>query len=228
LKFRFNKSTWIIVGMILPSCAYATTWEAYTFNRDGVKKLSEKSYFPAYQTFLKALESDPMNPYVQLNLALALEASEDFERAEKAYRGVLKLVGQDSALKFQALFNLAGVQAKQKKIDEALATYQDALELNPDSIEVKTNIELLWQGGGGGGEGDKQDQKQDSKDGKGGGEPQKPDEGDGKKEKQKPQPRPADAEMERRILDEIKNQEQAIRAKDYEKGAKDAPRAKDW
>ncbi len=40
------------------------------------------------------------------------------------------------------------VQAKAKKIDAALESYQAALELDPDSIEVKNNIELLWQGSG--------------------------------------------------------------------------------
>jgi tetratricopeptide (TPR) repeat protein len=213
-----------------PYAAGATTLESYSFNRDGVRMLGEKAYYPAYQNFLKALESDPLNPYLQLNLALALEASEDFERAEKAYRGALNVAGQNPALRFQVLFNLAGVQAKRKKIEDALATYQAALELNPDSVEVKTNIELLWQGGGSGdGEGENQNQKQDQKNGKGGNEPQKPDDNSAQKEKPKtPQPRPGDTEMEKRILDEIKNQEQSIRAKDYEKGAKDVPKAKDW
>lgn len=229
MKFRSGKLLLFLLGLalVLPAAHGATTWEAYAYNRDGVRKFGEKSYFPAYQDFLKALQSDPLNPLVQLNLGRALEASEDFEKAEKAYRSVLQWVPKDAAIRFETLFNLAGVQARLKKIDEALATYQEALKLQPDSIEVKTNIELLWQGGGEG-EGESQSQQQDQKDSKGGRGDKPENSEDQKKKKPTPQPQPDDPEMVKRILDEIKNQEQSIRAKEYEKSAKDAPKAKDW
>lgn len=219
----------VSVAVITSAPAGATTLEAFNLNREGLKKFEKKSYFPAYQDFLKALTSDPLNPELHLNLARALEANEEFAKAEKIYQGALQLLAKDSSLRFEALFNLAGTQAKLKKIDEALATYQSALELNPDSIETKTNIELLWQGGGGG-EGENQEQNPQNQ-GKSGGQ------GDQQKDKpqpqQKKQPKPFESqhlssEDVKRILDEIKNQEQSIRANEYDKSSKDSPKAKDW
>lgn len=220
----------------------ATSLDAYMANREGVQKFNQKSFYPAYQNFLKALQEDPLNPQVHMNLGRTFEENEEFEKAEKAYKGALKLIPENSSLRFEGLFNLAIVQAKQDKIDEALGSYQAALEMDPDSKEVKTNIELLMQGQGGGG-------KDQDKDGKGKDKEQKK-EGEGDKDKdkdkkdpkqnqqdgqepKKPQPKPFESkdltpQDVKKILDEIKNQEQSIRAGEYERNAKDSPKGKDW
>ncbi len=208
------------------SPALATTINSYLRNREGVREYNKKSYFPAQQKFMKALEDDPLNPQVQMNLARTFEAAEDFEKAEKAYRGVLQILPPDSTLRFEVLFNWAGVLAKLKRIDDALGAYQAALALDADSVEVKTNIELLWQGGGGGGgDGDQdKDQKQDQK-GQGNRREGDPTNKGNEKPKYQGEVSPDDV---KRILDEIKNQEQNIRAQEYQKQGKDMPKAKDW
>lgn len=233
--FRNSSSlVFLLLLAVAGSLAQATTWDSFWRNREGVRKFGEEAYLPAHQAFLRALEDDPLNPQIHLNLALTYQANEELEKAEQAYTSALKLLPENSLLRFEALFNLAGVYGKERKLDEALATYQAALELNPDSKEIKTNIELLWQGGGGGGKGknDKKDQK-DQKDG------QDPNEKNGEnKEKEyqsgkEQKPRPFDSKElspqdVKKILDEVKNQEQSIRAEEYERNTKEAPRGKDW
>ena len=222
-------SKYLALLLLWAGSAHAVTLQSYWNNHKGVSRFNDKAYFPAYQNFLKALESDPLNPRLQLNLARTFEANEDFEKADKAYRGALRVLPENSDLRFEALFNLGNVDAKLQHIDEALAAYQAALEIDPESKEVKTNIELLWQGGGGQGKGegkDKKDQKEGESKGNQAQQPQEPQE---QKKKPKPfQSQELSKDDVKRILDEIKNQEQSIRANDYERGAKDAPRAKDW
>lgn len=219
----------LLITVTYAAGAGATTVNSYIHNRRGLKELEKKQYYPAYREFMHALEDDPLNPAVQMNLGHTFEANEEFEKAEGAYRGVYKLAPRGSDLEFHALFNLAGVLGREQKIDEALATYQKCLDLKPDSIEVKTNIELLWQGGQGGGKGGQnKDQKQQGDNQ----QQQKQDPGQ-QKEEQKKQPKPFNSqdlskEDVKRILDEIKNQEQAIRAQENDKNAKEAPRDKDW
>lgn len=232
------------------AAANATTVNSYIHNQKGLKDLSQKLNFQAYREFMKALEDDPLNLAVQLNLALAFETNEEYEKAEKGYRGVLRLLPDNSPARFEPLFNLAGVFVKEGKIDQALQAYQECLRLNPDSVEVKTNIELLWQNGGGGGKGgqknskDKKNDKQQNnkqnqdKNQKDQGKDQDKDKDKGKNDKdydQSQQKKPAPFESRelnkedvKRILDEIKNQEQSIRAQEYEKNLKDQPRGKDW
>jgi tetratricopeptide (TPR) repeat protein len=208
----------------------AVTLKAWQHNRAGVKQYEAKSYVTANREFMLALEDDPMNPEVQLNLGLTYEAGEEFDKAAQAYKGVLNLVPENSPLRFQALFNLAGAYAKQQKIDQALEAFQACLEMQPDSLPTKNNIELLWQGGGGGGKGGKPDPKEDKKDGRSNQEKreQAGPEPDAKKEPKPFQSKEMNKDDVKRILDEIKNQEQAIRANEYDKSAKEAPRGKDW
>lgn len=225
------KPLFMLTLLLLSVGSRAATLNSYQHNREALKKLELKSYYPAFKELLSALEDDPLNPALHMNLGRTLELNEEFEKAEQAYRSALQIIPENSPLRFEALFNLANSQAQQKHIDDALATYQAALEIDPESKDVKNNIELLTQGGGQGGEGEGEgeDQKPQDKNQK---QKQKPDDGKDQKEK-KPKPKPFDSkdltpQDVKKILDEIKNQEQAIRAQEYDKGAKEGPRGKDW
>lgn len=210
--------------------SYATTYNSWSNTREGLKKFEEKSYRQAYQNFMSALEDDPLKAETHLNIARSLEANEEYGKAEKGYRSVLKFLPKDSPYRFQALFNLGGVLGKQKKIAEALEAYQAALEIDPDNIEVKNNIELLLAQGGGSGEGD--GEKSDKQDEKGKGQSQGQDQKNPQQQK-KNQPKPFESQEltpqdVKKILDELKNQEQAIRAQENDKNAKEGTRDKDW
>jgi hypothetical protein len=83
---------------------------------------------------------------------------------------------------------------------------------------------------GGGGGGDQKDKNQQPQQG-GQNQNQNPDPNQQDQPEKKPksfQSPDLSQDDVKRILDEIKNQEQNIRAQDYEKGAREMPRAKDW
>ncbi|MCB0413208.1 MAG: hypothetical protein KDD50_02670 [Bdellovibrionales bacterium] len=186
---------------------------------------------------LQALSEDPDNSSARLNLAIIFELLKQLDKAAIENEAIIKSE-QNPELKFYAFFNLARVRAEQKNISEALKNYQLALDINPDSQEVKNNIELLWMGQGqGSGEGDNSDgsdQDKKDQDGNGDKDKDKDDKGDSKKPVQngKKQPRkykgPLSKNDVRKILEEITNQEQKIRAEEYQKGSKESPREKDW
>jgi tetratricopeptide (TPR) repeat protein len=222
--------------------SHATTWQSFSHNTKGVSYLLRKEYYRAHKEFMSALEDDPLNLTVQMNLGLNYEANEEHEKAEKTYLSILPLLPENSEYSFPAHFNLGVIQGVQRKIPAALASYQKALEMKPDSKEVKTNIELLWQGGQGEGDGKDQENQKDSKSGKQGRngkddkdqkdqkDQKQPNESDNK---QKKKPRPFQSqelkqEDVKRIMDELKNQEQNIRAQEYQKGAKEPANSKDW
>ena len=131
--------------------------------------------------------------------------------------------------------------SEEKDVPSILALYQKALEVVPTSNETKTSIELLTQnqqGQGGGGDSkdqkDQQNQNQDQQD-------QKDQKDQEKKEDQPKQvqqspkykPRPFQgkelSEMDvKKILGELKQQEEKIRAEYNRKEMKEQPRDKDW
>lgn len=223
------------------SPAHAAGMDAFLNNNAGLRHFKNKLYFQSYQDFLKALQSEPLNPDLQINLGMTFVANEEWEKAEKAFMSAFDLSKGDKTREFTSLFNIAFVRWQKGDIDGALQAYQKALEIEPESLEVKTDIELMWQSqqgkgqgqqGQNGGKGDNQDNKKDQNKDQNKDDKQKNQDKQYENQK-KPQPKPFESkdlskEDVRKILDEISNQEQSIRAKEYDKGAKEHSYDKDW
>lgn len=185
-------------------------------------------------------ESFEEESVVYFNLGLSYELAGDTERARKSYgQSLLKAPSSQSKIRFLSHYNLGRLNGSEKKIDEALKEYQKALDIHPQSKEVKTNIELLLQKQSKSQKSDKQkeDQKKDNKDKKSNGNKQKEknkQQSQGKNKKDEPrQPKEFKSkELSRKdvekILEELKNQEQKIRAKNYNKKVKEKSNEKDW
>ncbi len=165
---------------------------------------------------------------------------------------------QDFKLNFQVLFNLGVYYTKVKNIGLAIDSYQAALEIIPTSNEAKTNIELLIQqqkdqqqkdqdkksdqdNNENQKNSDSKDQKDEQgKDKKDDKKEDKPDENQDKKDEQKPEssaqykPRPYKGDQlsegdVKKILGELRNQEQKIRANfDKKENGKSSRNGKDW
>jgi Ca-activated chloride channel homolog len=215
---------------------HATSLNAISPNNRGVQALKDENEYRAYQNLVEAAAADSFDPTIRLNLGLAYARNEEIEKAIQEFQLADQLAEGNKDLQFMARFNLGHTLGTKGDIPGALKAYQAALEIQPESKEVKTNIELLWQGGGKGGKGG-----QNQKGGKGGegegsnseNQDQEQQEGQGEKEDQKKQPKPFDSkdltpETVGKILEEMKNQEQRVRAEHYSKGKKEKPRGKDW
>jgi tetratricopeptide (TPR) repeat protein len=186
----------LTMGIFCAGCGdQSLSITAYRENREGVKLLKAENFSGSAERFTEALSASPYLSEIHLNFGLSLRGMQKPDEASKSYQNAEQLA-KDGLSLFAARFNLAENAGKARKIDEALAWYQKALEVAPGSEEVKTNIELLLNGQGGGGEGDQQqdkpqegqgDQKKDpesgkdqdqKKDGKGEGQDQKDQEKD--------------------------------------------------
>lgn len=225
--------------------AEASTWSSYHLNKEALRNFKEEAYGQSLQNLIQALESEPMNPKIHLNLGMALLAMGEPEKAAKAFSSAASLTSNPEE-RFVALFNEGYAAGEAKQIEQALQAYQKALEIEPDSVEVKTNIELLMSGqqnNQGQGEGqNNQDNKEGSSQGDSSDEGDNPekkenDQGQGQQQQQQqPQPQKPQqfkskeltASDVKKILEELKSQEQGIRAKEYEKGPKERPSGKDW
>lgn len=217
-----------------------TTYWPQTFWHSLMTKwsLQKEAYDQSYQHSLKSLETDPLSPELQINLGNSLEGMGSLTKAREAYATSEKLTS-DVAVHFQARFNQAQALAKEKKIDEALTMYQKALEIDPTSQIVKTNIELLMSSSGGkGGKGD-QDQEQKDDQQKGDGKDQDESKGskfaDNPKSDGKKQPQDLSPGDVKKILEELKQQEQKIRGDFYKQSNNEkkqkgnaGKREKDW
>ena len=139
---------------------------AYYYSKKASKNIENQKKEEANQDNLKALEYEPELTLLQSNLGVTFDLNDKKEEAEKIFRGALKQA-QTADEKYAILFNLGYLLGGQKKIAEALEAYQQALDLKPDSVEVKHNIELLIQ------QQQQDKKKQDNKQGQGESQDQK-------------------------------------------------------
>ncbi len=236
-------------------------------NNRAVELFKNEKRQEAFDQFLGLTAQDPADVLLKFNMSSSLQALGEEEKAIKLNLVIVKDVNrmivenlkegasaeaelqQLSALKFATLYNLGLSYQLLQNNEEALKHYQMALELMPDSKEIKTNIELMFSGGGGGkGKSKDKSKQQQGGEGEGDGDPQEQDEenkdqGQDEKEKQqqqkqqqqqqKNQPKEFDQkhmskEDLQRIMEELNDQEQKIRAKMERKGGKRAPKDKEW
>jgi len=242
-------SCWFLLMALLGGCDTVARWTAIRENREGVVALKSEQPARALENFAGGLSAFPFEPALHMNLGLSLDVLKRPEESLNAYRNAEQFARTDDE-RFFARFNLAEALGRAKKLDEALAAYQRALEIRPDSKVVKTNIELLNQQGGQNGqqnqqgEGQGQDKRdQQKKDGEGDQKKDQDKDKDGKGEGQddqkksvekskKYQPRPFKGDLSegdvKKILGEIRQQEQRIRAEFNRREGKERPRDKDW
>lgn len=227
--------TLVSILFLISSAAGAGELKGIWLNREGVRAFTEERGTDAYNYFAQSLAEIPFSPEAHFNLGTTYYANKEFEKAQKEFEQAADLAkaANNPEAEFLSHFNAAVSSTEEKKIDEALDSYQKALAIKPDSVEVKTNIELLTQSQSGGGGEDNKDQKQDEG-GKGDQQPKpQPNQGDQQKQQPKPQPKPFDSkEMSQqdvnRIVEELKRQEGQIRAKFQNEKMKSAPNEKDW
>ena len=119
---------------------YLKFWGFY----EGLQNLKHKDYTKAEENFLKVLSQSAQNFPARLNLALTKFLQKDFESALKEYDRVGK-ESPHSLERFHSFFNSGFIGSQKEDKDRALDFYQKALDEKPDSLEVKTNIELMFQ-----------------------------------------------------------------------------------
>lgn len=266
---RLNRFMVLSCSLFLVSChsnvgqfvgAYK---ETQLFKRSADKKENEAALNHA----VAAQESLNGSFVTDSNLGIAFYLNQKFDQTEKSLLVALEDLNRiypdkESAKHKEAEFilnyNLGVFYGSQMKVDEALNYYQHALDLQPDSKEIKENIELLiqkqkqqqqeqqkQQQKGEGQKDPKDDQgqgqnKDDKKDKEGQDKDQKNDQDkDGQKENQdrkgtakyKPRPFKGDQLSEgdvKKILGELSNQDKKIRSQYEQKNRKEGRNEKDW
>jgi tetratricopeptide (TPR) repeat protein len=221
------------ITLFFSTHAFSLTFSPKNFISTMITKfyLMGQKYEPAQNEMLNALRKSPLEPELHMNLGLAQMGLGQIGKALGSFKMAEELTNNPE-LKFVSRFNQAMVLAQDKKINEALEMYQKALELVPSSKEVKTNIELLMQQQSGkGGEGENKDQPQDNKDSKDGKNNKEPkDFKNNDKYKPKFDSKSLSEGDVKKILEEIKRQEQQIHGNEerQKQNQKDTPNDKDW
>ena len=209
----------------------------------GVDLYKEGKPSDAEVNFKKGLEKAPKNYTANFNLGDAYFKQKKFNEAIKSYQKALT-ESKTNEQKAQVYHNIGNSLLKDKKIDQSIAAYTQALKLNPNDQDTKYNLSYaLSQKNNKNKNKNNQDKNKDNKNNKDqqnknqnkkdqNKQQNQQNKNEQNKQDQKQQQQPqknqiskADAE---RILNALKNNEQALQKKLRRKTGKVVKTDKDW
>jgi tetratricopeptide (TPR) repeat protein len=131
----------IFVGtaLLLPYAlsAQATSDEAVQRSNEGVELLKQSKFSEAIDPLLKAVELNPKDPNVRLNLAYAYDRQGRLDEAVIHYQKAIELNPRDSV----ARNNLGVLYNKAGRYDKAIRELEKTLEIDPKSATAPKNLE---------------------------------------------------------------------------------------
>ncbi|MBS1510722.1 MAG: VWA domain-containing protein [Bacteroidetes bacterium] len=193
---KFNTATVkAIVFLIVLIPAFANAQNEKQLIKKGNDAYKKNEFDKAQEQYQKAAEKDPSNATAQFNLGNALYKNKKTTDATNAYNNAATHL-TDKTEKANALYNKGVVLQNDKKLQECITAYKDALKLNPNDDDTRQNLQKAMQQL-------KQQQQQNNK------QQKKPKENEKQKNKQKQkddeqnnQPKPQQPKITRKDAEE--------------------------
>ncbi len=98
-------------------------------------------YESALSSFIEAQLEAPENPRIYYNLGCAYYKLEDYKAAGENFARAL--ASKNDALKQRSHYNLGNTNFRDGKYEDALKSYEDALEIDPDDGDSVKNLEFV-------------------------------------------------------------------------------------
>ena len=150
VRRRRNTLVWILlasIGLSLPGPA-AAAWRnpfAPSPLRQGQHAYESGEYEQALQHFHAAQLDRPDDRQLEFNIADVYFRMEDYEAAELSLGRVLSLGEGEDDLAQQAHYNLGNTLYYQGRLEEAVTSYERAVEIDPDDEDARHNLEYVKQ-----------------------------------------------------------------------------------
>jgi Ca-activated chloride channel family protein len=99
-------------------------------------------YDESLNTFVDAQIEFPEDSKLKYNIASAHYKMKNYEEAVKGYLDVAA-TAQDASLEEKSLYNIGNAMYRQGKLEEAVEYYKKSLELDPEDMDAKKNLEFV-------------------------------------------------------------------------------------
>lgn len=107
--------------------------------RQGNRFYNKKDYEQSITNYEKALKKSPGNPDAFFNNADALYRKNDYEKAAASYDDVLQSKADENTRQ-SAYYNKGVAMIRQKKLEESIDAWKNALRLNSTDSEARDNL----------------------------------------------------------------------------------------
>jgi Ca-activated chloride channel family protein len=189
--------------------------------REGLALERKGKHAEALAKYQEALVQEPDNVRIHYDQGRVLYRLNKHPEAVAEFQ--LGLLARDRRLRARSLYNIGNAQVRQGQLDAAIASYAQALVLDPKDLQAKQNLEYCWKLKAQPPDSTKQQQPQ---------QPQQP-----PPQRQQPQPQQAQAQPQKGEIsrDQADRMLQALQGKEREDMKKQQPRGgrpvaggKDW
>ena len=114
------------------------------FGQDKGKKAYEEGHYDKARIYYEhVLKNRKKDDGAQFGLGVTAYQQKDMETAARALNNAMN--SDDKSLASKAMYNLGNMFRDQQKMEESLALYRKAIELDPTDEDAKVNYELLKQ-----------------------------------------------------------------------------------
>ena len=114
------------------------------FGQDKGKKAYEEGHYDEARVYYEhVLKNRKKDDGAQYGLGVTAYQQKDMETAARALNNAMN--SDDQSLASKAMYNLGNMFRDQQKMEESLALYRKAIELDPTDEDAKVNYELLKQ-----------------------------------------------------------------------------------
>ena len=114
------------------------------FGQDKGKKAYEEGHYDEARIYYEhILKNRKKDNGAQFGLGVTAYQQKDMETAARALNNAMN--SNDKSLASKAMYNLGNMFRDQQKMEESLALYRKAIELDPADEDAKVNYELLKQ-----------------------------------------------------------------------------------
>ncbi len=130
----------IILVLFISRFSFAQSLQTGKHTRAGNEFYKQQQFDKAASEYGKAIEADPDNGPAKFNLANTLYKQNKQDEAVKVFTEVAGNAAK-TELKVKAYYNKGAVLSQQKKLEESIEAYKNALRLNPDDKEARENLQ---------------------------------------------------------------------------------------
>ena len=130
----------IILLFFIPRTGAAQSPQAEKNFRAGNEFYKQKQFDKAASAYVKAIDAEPNNVHAKFNLANTLYKQNKQDEAVKEFTEVAGNA-EKAEFKANAFYNKGVVLSQQKKLEESIEAYKDALRLNSGDKEARENLQ---------------------------------------------------------------------------------------
>ena len=129
----------LLILFTLLGCSYIRAQTTDALIRRGNRFYNKQDYDQSQSNYEKALKKSPGNPDAHFNLGDALYKKNDYEKAAGSYDDVLQSKADENTRQ-NAYYNKGVAMIRQKKIEESIDAWKNALRLNPADSDARENL----------------------------------------------------------------------------------------